>query len=122
MANENRPVYGYDDCFPSVEACEISGTKWRVPDHGEVCWLKWKSEIAENKLTFFTDSKFLPIKFVREMIFTDTSITWRFEVVNEKQEKNPVSACNASADEAGRYQAYNFPDFVQCLINQLSKN
>ncbi len=38
---ETRPVYGYDDCFPSVDVCEFPGKEWNIPDHGELCWLGW---------------------------------------------------------------------------------
>jgi len=44
-AYELRPVYGYDDCFPSVSACRYPGLTWEVPDHGEVCWLPLSSTI-----------------------------------------------------------------------------
>ncbi len=79
---ENRPVYGYDDCFPSVESCAFPGIDWVVPDHGEVCWLIWKATSSDNLLSFQTESKALPIRFTREMMFGDSSIGWRFEVYN----------------------------------------
>lgn len=79
---ENRPVYGYDDCFPSVEACPFPGIDWVIPDHGEICWLDWKASKAENSLTLRTESKALPVRFTREMVFGDSRIGWNFEVYN----------------------------------------
>ena len=37
---ETRPVYGYDDCFPSVDPSDLPGHPGiRIRDHGELCWL-----------------------------------------------------------------------------------
>ncbi len=96
---EKRPVYGYDDCFPSVEESNFPGIDWVIPDHGEVCWLKWDYNETENTLTFFTKSKVLPIKFKREMIFLDSGIVWNFEVYNEVGKNITLSACYASSYE-----------------------
>ncbi len=79
---ENRPVYGYDDCFPSVEACPYPGIDWRIPDHGEVCWLNWKSREGNGDLVFETESRALPVRLTREMHCEDAALTWKFEVYN----------------------------------------
>lgn len=80
---ENRPVYGYDDCFPSVVSCYFPGSQINIPDHGEVCWLAWELSEEPNGLTFLVRSKLLPVVFKRKMIFTNSSIIWNFEVQNE---------------------------------------
>ncbi|HUU95290.1 MAG TPA: hypothetical protein VM487_06100 [Phycisphaerae bacterium] len=81
---ETRPVYGYDDCFPSVRACAIPDVGWtQIRDHGELCWLKWDVRQPENRLDCYTTSEVLPtVSFRRSMLFGDTSITWEFEVGN----------------------------------------
>ncbi len=79
---EHRPVYGYDDCFPSVVACDFPELDITIPDHGEVCWLDWKLSKKPNSLIFCVKSKLLPVVFKREMIFNDSSILWNFEVSN----------------------------------------
>lgn len=80
---ETRPVYGYDDCFPSVDACKFpSGLDWNVPDHGELCWLKWDSNELENGLEFKVASRVLPLVFTRRIIFSENVLTWDFEVQN----------------------------------------
>ncbi|MEX0680213.1 MAG: hypothetical protein WD097_02440 [Balneolales bacterium] len=80
---ENRPVYGYDDCFPSVEPCPYPGEDWRVPDHGELYLLDWVVTEEANRLIFTVDSKALPVRFKRDMQFTETGLKWRFEVTSE---------------------------------------
>ena len=79
---ETRPVYGYDDCFPSCDPCKFPGSEWDVPDHGEICWLKWQVIEKENHLIFRIKSEVLPLIFKREMIFYRNSLTWKFEVQN----------------------------------------
>jgi len=80
---ENRPVYGYDDCFPSVETCVYPDGDWPIPDHGELCWLAWEVSEKSDGLAFTVGSKGLPVRFKRELSFSDTGITWTFEVSNE---------------------------------------
>jgi hypothetical protein len=79
---ETRPVYGYDDCFPSVNVCPYPGTMWQVPDHGEICWLNWEAARQKNRLVFSVDSNNLPVNFVREMCFGKNDLTWIFTVSN----------------------------------------
>lgn len=79
---ENRPVYGYDDCFPSVETCHFPGSDWEIPDHGEVCWLPWELQKRENNLVFETASEKLPVKLIRSMEFSENKLIWSFSVEN----------------------------------------
>ncbi len=86
---EDRPVYGYDDCFPSVVACFYPGTQTSIPDHGEVCWLAWEVREESNGLTFSVESQLFPLTFERTMLFTDTAIIWKFSVKNNGN--NPIA-------------------------------
>lgn len=79
---ETRPVYGYDDCFPSVEQSAYPGKDWEIPDHGELCWLPWKCEVQGSRLQFTTESKVLPVLFKRILKFGETTLSWKFEVIN----------------------------------------
>ena len=38
---ETRPVFGYDDCWPSLAVSAWPGRDRLVRDHGELCWLEW---------------------------------------------------------------------------------
>lgn len=88
---ELRPVYGYDDCFPSVRSCDMPGRPAaHVRDHGELCWLRWEVVSEANRLDCRVRSEILPaVRFQRSLIFADTSVTWAFEVVNEGREAIP---------------------------------
>lgn len=79
---ETRPVYGYDDCFPSCDVCKFPDSNWDIPDHGEICWLKWQVTEKENRLLCSVKSEALPVVFKREMIFNKNSVLWKFEVRN----------------------------------------
>ncbi len=80
---EKRPVFGYDDCFPSVDAGRFPGRSWRIPDHGELCWLPWKAQPAHGGLRFAVASQRLPLAFNRTMLFFDNRLSWQFEVRSE---------------------------------------
>jgi len=86
---ETRPVYAYDDCFPSVDLCMYPGLDWKIPDHGELCWLRWEVSKEPNRLNFSVRSKVLPVLFKREMRFNEIGIMWAFEVINEGDKKLP---------------------------------
>jgi hypothetical protein len=86
---ETRPVYGYDDCFPSVNVCTYPGTDWEVPDHGEICWLPWQVEEKSERLIFSVRSKNLPLGFRREMYFSEKELTWEFSVSNPGDKAQP---------------------------------
>ncbi len=79
---ETRPVYGYDDCFPSVDSCPYPGKEWQVPDHGELCWLPWEVTSDNSHLFCRVRSQALPLEFRRELAFCEDSLTWSFWVTN----------------------------------------
>jgi len=79
---EKRPVYGYDDCFPTVDPCPYPGGNLDLPDHGEACWLKADCFALKSGLKCVFVSRLLPFVFEREMIFDGNCLTWIFTVVN----------------------------------------
>ncbi|MBN2210558.1 MAG: hypothetical protein JW709_04105, partial [Sedimentisphaerales bacterium] len=85
---ETRPVYGYDDCFPTVSPCESPGGGY-IPDHGEICWLPWDIRCSSNALIGWAQCQILPVRFCRLMEFHAAGITWRFEVENQSNRDLP---------------------------------
>lgn len=80
---ETRPVYGYDDCFPSIDACPYPGnSEESVEDHGELCWLPWQVEATHDQLRCEVVSRRLPLRFMRMMAFAGARIDWEFTVEN----------------------------------------
>lgn len=77
---ETRPVYGYDDCFPTVETCG----QW--PDHGELCWLRWSGTPVASSVA----SALSPLKFTRRLDFEAAQLRWNFAVDNSGDMPAPV--------------------------------
>lgn len=108
---ETRPVYGYDDCFPSVEVSRYPGLEWTVPDHGEICWLEWTAEVESDKIIFSVESKVLPILFKRTLHFRESQLTWHFEVQNDSDEALPFQHVIHPLIKLTEIRDLQFPDF-----------
>ena len=79
---ETRPVYGYDDCFPTVDPCTHPLSRASLPDHGELCWLPWQVDEQPRGWRCRVESPLLGVAFTRVLEFAGSRLTWRFEVVN----------------------------------------
>jgi hypothetical protein len=77
---ETRPVYGYDDCFPTVDACTYPDEHFECRDHGELCWQGWKIKTKGNSLICSVDDFRTKVQFRRILYFEGNKLTWRFEV------------------------------------------
>ncbi len=83
---ETRPVYGYDDCFPSVDACLHPVDGFRIRDHGQVCWMSWQTEIHDNKLICTADCDKPKSLFTRTLEFYKDTLIWKFEISNKSRD------------------------------------
>jgi hypothetical protein len=79
---ETRPVYGYDDCFPSVDPCKYPVENLECRDHGNLCWMKWQVKLESNKLICQADCFSPKAIFKRTLEFIGNRLIWRFEVLN----------------------------------------
>lgn len=87
---ETRPVYGYDDCFPTVDACQFpTEEQLTLADHGELCWLNWEVTTRENRLECAVQSRSLPLEFRRSLVFSGSSLDWEFQVTNKSDKAIP---------------------------------
>ncbi len=84
---ETRPVYGYDDCFPTVDPCRYPLEDFMCRDHGELCWEKWQAEARGRLLVFSTGCMKPAVTFRRILDFGTDRITWRFEVSSLSDKK-----------------------------------
>jgi hypothetical protein len=84
---ETRPVFGYDDCFPSVDQCFYPGEEFPIRDHGELCWKKWEVKTGMNRLICSTNCNKPEVTFKRILEFTGNELKWRFEVENRSAKK-----------------------------------
>ncbi len=118
---ENRPVYGYDDCFPSVSKCSYPDSDWVVPDHGEVCWLPWKVNEKADRLQFSVNSKTLPLLFKRELIFSEDKLTWMFEVHNRGNETLPFQHVIHPLMPLNEVMGLQMPEF-ETVFDDINQN
>jgi hypothetical protein len=77
---ESRPVFGYDDCFPTVGECG----GW--PDHGELCWLAWNGSETHCSVR----SRQAPLTFTRRLEFGPRQLLWSFSAINHGGVALPV--------------------------------
>lgn len=114
---ETRPVYGYDDCFPTVDACELPdrpGT--HIRDHGELCWIPWEVSFEGDRLTCRTRSTTFPaVRFTRTLTFAPATLTWRFEVVNEDAEPIRFLHVMHALIPVGRVAGLRLPGFAAAI-------
>jgi hypothetical protein len=120
-AYELRPVYGYDDCFPSVERCRFPGLDWEVPDHGEVCWLQWQESEFVNGVTFSVCSKVLPLKLTRRVTFYESAVIWDFEVQNEGDKPLPFQHVMHPLMPLSEIQGFTMP-VPRLVLDRSSKH
>jgi hypothetical protein len=84
---ETRPVYGYDDCFPTVDPCAFPDKSIEYKDHGELCWLDWQVQVESNKLICSVDCLNPRVTFKRILEFIGNRLIWQFEVENTSDMK-----------------------------------
>jgi hypothetical protein len=75
-------VYGYDDCFPTVDACRLVEPPWGAPDHGELCWLPAQVSQGLDSLQTTWVCGTWPTEFTRELCVESHTLTWQFTVTN----------------------------------------
>jgi hypothetical protein len=79
---ENRPVYGYDDCFPTVDPCNYPGGSFRCRDHGELYYREWRIARYANRLDCSTDCPMPRVSLSRNLQFNENILTWNFKINN----------------------------------------
>ncbi len=79
---ETRPVYGYDDCFPTVDQCVSPDQRITYSDHGELCYLAWTVVKSVNGLDCSAVCPVPQVTFNRNLSFRGNFLKWTFKVVN----------------------------------------
>ena len=111
-AYETRPVYGYDDCFPTVDPCPFPGReRCLIADHGELCWLGWRVEATDSRLRCHVSSRQLPAAFSRTLVFGERSPEWQFEIRNEGDTALPCLHVMHALMPLDRVTGLSFPSF-----------
>lgn len=84
MAFSDADASGWDECLPSVAACQIQteAGQANIPDHGDLWQLPWQvlhasPDSATMRVTCFS----LPLQLTRSVILTETSPGWRLQLL-----------------------------------------
>ena len=117
---ETRPVYGYDDCFPTVDACSLPSAKAiHIPDHGELCWLSWDVSAGDDRLDCRVHSEMFPgVAFWRRLRFSEDSLSWEFEVTNQGAAALPCLHVMHALLPLDQVVAVRLPEFTTCVDEQ----
>lgn len=83
----NGECSGYDDMFPTIDACEYQNEPWKgvkMADHGEVWSLPWEYHIDDGSLHFSVSGKRFPYKLEKNICFlNDHTLRLDYTVTNE---------------------------------------
>lgn len=118
---ETRPVYGYDDCFPTVDPCQYPGSKLLCRDHGELCWQKWQVQFKGNSLICVTESHVPTMKFSRTLEFSENNLKWKFEVSNLSRNILPFLHVMHPLMPLKEIQRLRFPKYTHIVNENKSK-
>jgi len=114
---ELRPVYAYDDCFPSIRPCEHPhrpGVKIR--DHGDVCYMTWQVTAGADRLDGSVRSETCPeITFSRSLVFSDDTLDWRYEVSNDGQDDFAFIHVPHPLMPPEKIRSIKLPDFAKAI-------
>jgi hypothetical protein len=73
---------GFDECVPTVSACEYPDTPQPLPDHGELWSVPWRADIAGEQLRLAAAGKVLPYRFVKAVRLESDEVVIDYEIGN----------------------------------------
>jgi hypothetical protein len=82
-AFENYDPSGFDECFPTVAACEYAGEYFNglaLPDHGELWSSRWQFEIRGEELWLAAAGRRLPYIFRKRISLEDEAVILRYKL------------------------------------------
>lgn len=82
-AFEDYDASGFDECFPTVAACEYAGEYFNglaLPDHGELWSSRWRFEIHGEELCLAVTGRRLPYIFRKRIRLEDEAILLQYEL------------------------------------------
>ena len=88
---ERADVSGWDECFPTIDACayplEGAYAGRHMPDHGELWSIPWEAAAENGALVGTASGRALPYAFRRTIRFVGTSaLRFEYDVTNTGEE------------------------------------
>lgn len=82
-AFENYDASGFDECFPTIAACEYAGGSFNglaLPDHGELWSSRWQFEVHGEELWLATAGRRLPYIFHKRIRLEDEAVILQYKL------------------------------------------
>lgn len=86
---ERGDAGGFDECLPSVAACEAMGQEPPVADHGDLWRLAWKTEATREMVRMQIDAVSRPLRLIRTAAFHGRALVLRYELYNLSERAVP---------------------------------
>ncbi len=80
---ESHDANGFDECFPTIAACQYVGEYFSglaLPDHGELWSSRWQFEIRVEELWLAATGRRLPCIFRKRIRLEDETISLHYEL------------------------------------------
>lgn len=86
---EQGDAGGFDECLPSVAACDAMGQEPPVADHGDLWRLAWKAEATSEMICMQVDAVSRPLRLIRTAAFRGRALVLRYELYNLSERTIP---------------------------------
>lgn len=73
---------GFDECLPSVAACESIAGEPPVPDHGDLWRLMWQVDSDQTTVVLHADAASRPLRLTRRASLQGSSLVLEYELAN----------------------------------------
>ncbi|TDT52023.1 DUF5107 domain-containing protein [Fonticella tunisiensis] len=90
-AFENYDASGFDDAFPTIDACRVmyDGKKVLYPDHGEVWTSSFNYKIEDNRAYLWFKSAILPYEYKKVLELDGDRLLLKYEIINTGKDAFP---------------------------------
>lgn len=86
---EQGDAGGFDECLPSVAACEAMGQEPPVADHGDLWRLAWEAEVTREMVRMQVDAVSRPLRLTRTATFRGRALVLRYDLQNLSERAVP---------------------------------
>ena len=84
MRFDESDASGFDECLPSVTACEVetSGGRVSIPDHGDFWRVEWQADRQGDTLRLTAEGLSLPLRFEKTLRLRQNTLDIGYSVTN----------------------------------------
>lgn len=114
-----KSAWGFDDTFPNIddETFLYNGKSIKYPDHGEVWTLNFSSEIKNDKLILWADSKIFNYRFKKTMHLEDEKLIIKYNITSDLNEPLPCIWTMHCLIHCEENMKLKFPSSAKKLMN-----